>query len=99
VPVHDPITVTLRQGRFALLHKARMSPCSVTITASSNPEQGGVQFRTRTFAFRFTNVFTAEKVSLGLFATLPSATIEAKTPEGVSTLDITYVIKTGADAD
>ena len=99
MPVQEPVERTLRQGRFALLHKARTQPCSVTITANSNPEAGGVRFRTKTFAFGITNVFTAEHVSLGLFATFPSATIEAATPEGVGTLDITYVVKTGADAD
>jgi hypothetical protein len=96
--VSDPVQRTLNQNRFAFLHRARLEPCRVTITATSNAEFNGVKFRTKTWPARITRVFEANEVHLGLFATLPQATIEAAPPEGVATVDITYVIKTGADA-
>jgi hypothetical protein len=74
-----------------------MQPCRVTITATSNAEFNGVRFRTKGLA-GLTNVVEASEVHLGLFQTLLGATIEAAPPEGVATVDITYVVKTGADA-
>jgi hypothetical protein len=92
------VSRTLNSDRFAFLHRARLQPCRVTITATSNAEFLGVRFRTKTSPARITKVFEASEVHLGLFATIPSATIEAAPPEGVATVDITYVVKTGADA-
>jgi hypothetical protein len=98
VPVEDPVERTLKSGRFALLHRAaRLQPCRVTITATSNAEFNGVRFRTKALAGR-SLVFEANEVHLGLFQTLLGATVEAAPPEGVATVDISYVVKTGADA-
>ncbi|HKP91720.1 MAG TPA: hypothetical protein VJT75_17265 [Thermoleophilaceae bacterium] len=96
--VLDPVTVTLRQ-RFQLLHTAHIQRCSVTITAISNAEFDGVVFRTTAFVTRSKNVFTANKAALGLWATVPVGTIEARAPEGVATIEVTYQVKTGADAE
>jgi hypothetical protein len=98
VAAYPPFTITLRQNKFQVLHTARVQPCSVTITASSNAELGGVTFRTKTFPMRLRRTFVAEQASLGIWATVPVATIEARPPDGVASLEITYVIRTGKDA-
>jgi hypothetical protein len=97
MPVLDPVDRTLKSGRFALLHRARFQACRVTITATSNAEFLGVKFRTKGLVGR-SLVFEASEAHMGLFQTFMGATIEAAPPEGVATVDITYVVKTGADA-
>jgi hypothetical protein len=98
VPIQDPVSVTLNQGEFILLHRARFAAARVTITANSNPEAGGVRFRTTRGLIGKTFESVGVEVSLRLIETIGGTTIEASTPEGVATLDVTYVVKTGRDA-
>jgi hypothetical protein len=98
VPIEDPVDRTVKAGRFALIKKVRSTPCRVTITAISNAEVGGVQFRTTTQLGGLVTETLGTEVSIGFIRSLLGARIEATTPEGVATLDITYVVKTGRDA-
>ena len=98
VPTSAPVTITLTQGQFTLLKSARFTPTRVTVTGTSDEDAGGVTFRVkrRLFATAFESV--GREVFLRLIETVLGATIEATTPEGVASLEITYVVKTGADA-
>jgi hypothetical protein len=99
VPTEDPVSVTLTQGQFTLLKKVRFKRVRVTITATSNPEVGGVLFKTtRTGGGTQVDTFVALEAFLRIIQTVFGATIEASTPEGVASLDVTYVVKTGLDA-
>jgi hypothetical protein len=98
VPTESPVSTTLVQGQFTLLHRARFQRCRVTITAISNAEVGGVLLRTTTGLPVKTTEIVGTEVFLRIFQTILGATIEATTPEGVASLDITYVVKTGSDA-
>jgi hypothetical protein len=99
VPIEDPVSVTLTQGQFTLLHEARIfQRCRVTITATSNPEVGGVLFRITRRSGTLLKEVVALEVFLRVFQTFLGATIEASTPEGVASLDVTYVVRTGNDA-
>ena len=98
MPTLAPVTTTLTSGQFTLLRHARFTPTRVTVTALSNAEAGGVTFRVtrRLFAKPFESV--GLEVFLRLIETVLGATIEATTPDGVASVEITYVVKTGADA-
>ena len=91
--------MTLQTGTFTLLHRAFVQRCRVTITATSNPEAGGVGFRVkRVLGGGRADTFVGDEAFLAPTQTFFGATIEATTPPGVATLDITFVVKTGADA-
>jgi hypothetical protein len=98
VPIEDPVSVTLTQGQFTLLHKARIfERCRVTITATTNPDVGGVLFRTTRRSGKLVEEVVGLEVFLRVFQTFPGAKIEASTPAGVASLDVTYVVRTGND--
>ena len=98
MPTQRPHDVTLNQGEFTLLHQARFAQTRVTITALSDAEAGGVVFRTTRQLLGKTSEFVGTEVFLRLIATMLGVKIEATPPAGVGSLDITYVVKTGADA-
>jgi hypothetical protein len=99
VPTRPPVDATLQTGTFTVLHTAFLQRCRVTITATSNPDAGGVGFRIkRVLGGRKVDTFIGDEAFLTPTQTFFGATIEATTPPGVASLDITYVVKTGADA-
>jgi hypothetical protein len=98
VPTLQPVTTTLTAGEFTLLRNARFTATRVTITAISNAEVGGVAFRVKRALFAQASESVGLEVFLRRIETVFGAKIEATTPEGVATLEITYVVKTGADA-
>jgi hypothetical protein len=98
VPTLDPVSVTLRQGQFTLLHQARNAACRVTITATSDADAGGAHFRIKRRLGLRANEFDGSQAFLSLIQTLLGATVEATAPAGLATLEVTYVVKTGADA-
>lgn len=98
MPTLAPVSTTLTAGEFTLLHTARFQRCRVTITAISNAEAGGVLFRTKQNVFGGTKESVGMELSLRILETFFGTTIEASTPEGVASLDVTYVVKTGRDA-
>ena len=56
-----------------------------------------IPFQTKTNGFKVRS-FEATEVKLKVIDTVPSATISASAPQGVGSLDITYELRTGADA-
>jgi hypothetical protein len=98
VPTKPPVDTTLVAGTFTLLHTARLQRCRVTITAISNAEAGGVGLRIRRVLGRKVETLIGDEVFLTSAQTFFGATIEATTPPGVGSVDITYVVKTGGDA-
>lgn len=98
MPTEAPANATLTQGEFTLLHLARFERCRLTITGISNAEVGGALLRTTRNFPRKTTTVVGTEVFLRIIETFLGARIEASTPEGVATLEITYVVKTGPDA-
>ncbi|HKP91721.1 MAG TPA: hypothetical protein VJT75_17270 [Thermoleophilaceae bacterium] len=99
MPISDPIDTTIDSG-FTVLHETKLFHlrARLTITANSNPEAGDIRFRTISGPGGRVNESTGNEVVVGFPHTLGRTTIEAAPPEGVTSVDITYVIKTGRDA-
>ena len=98
MPILDPVDVTLHGGTFTLLHATRLEACRLTIVGNSNPEAGDIQFRVTHLFPKSVEFLTGNEVFLRLVQTFIGARIEAKAPDGVAALDITYVVRTGRDA-
>jgi hypothetical protein len=98
VPIQDPVATTLAQGQFTLLYRGRFEAVRVTITALSNEEAGGVVFKVSPRLPIKTRPLIRHEVALNRWVTILGARIEASTPEGIGSLEVTYVVKTGADA-
>ena len=87
---------TLSDGAFTQLHRATFSKVRLVVTGIAG-EFATIPFQTRTNGFKI-RTFEATEVKLKVIETLPSATISAKAPPGVGSLDITYEVRTGTDA-
>ena len=98
MPTSDPIEKTI-DSDFTLLHQTTLFDlrARVTITANSNPEAGPIRFRTTSGPGNRVKEFSGDEAVLGFPRTLGRTTLDAAPPEGVATVDITYVVRTGRD--
>ena len=87
---------TLSDGALTVLHRSTFAKVHLVVTGIAG-EFATIPFQTRTNGFKVRS-FEASEVKLKVIETIPTATIFAKAPPGVGSLDITYEVRTGADA-
>ena len=96
MPVQSNLQATL-SATPTLLHRARFMTKAHLIVTGIAGEFATIPFQTKTNGFKVRS-FEATEVKLKVIDTVPSATISASAPQGVGSLDITYELRTGADA-
>jgi hypothetical protein len=96
MPIQSNLQATLTPTP-TLLHRSRFMTKAHLIVTGIAGEFATIPFQTKTNGFKVRS-FEATEVKLKVIETLPSATISASAPQGVGSLDITYELRTGADA-
>jgi hypothetical protein len=97
MPVQSNLQATLSDGALTVLHRARFMTKAHLIVTGIAGEFATIPFQTKTNGF-VTRSFEGTEARLKVIETMPSATISAKAPAGVGSLDITYDLRTGTDA-